>query len=212
MDGMTEAKTETKEGQGFTIWFTGLSCSGKSTLSKILETELRKRGRTKIEILDGDVVRTNLSKGLGFNKEDRDTNIKRIGFVCKLLTRNGVVAIAAAISPYRSVRDYNRREIGDFVEVYCKCPLEVCVKRDVKGLYKKALAGEIKNYTGVDDPYEEPLNPEVILETDQETHEESVAKIIRKLEMLGYIPGEESVYSEEDEEKVKKRLEGWGYL
>jgi len=209
---MSAANQEENKQKGFTIWFTGLSCSGKSTLSKILETELRKRGRTKIEILDGDVVRTNLSKGLGFSKEDRDINIKRIGFVCKLLTRNGVVAIAAAISPYRSVRDYNRKEIGDFVEVYCKCPLEVCVKRDVKGLYKKALAGEIKNYTGVDDPYEEPLNPEVILETDQETHEESVAKIIRKLEMLGYIPGEESVYSEEDEEKVKKRLEGWGYL
>ena len=209
---MSAANQEENKQKGFTIWFTGLSCSGKSTLSKILETELRKRGRTKIEILDGDVVRTNLSKGLGFSKEDRDINIKRIGFVCKLLTRNGVVAIAAAISPYRSVRDYNRKEIGDFVEVYCNCPLEVCVKRDVKGLYKKALAGEIKNYTGVDDPYEEPLNPEVILETDQETHEESVAKIIRKLEMLGYIPGEESVYSEEDEEKVKKRLEGWGYL
>ena len=209
---MSAANQEENKQKGFTIWFTGLSCSGKSTLSRILETELRKRGRTKIEILDGDVVRTNLSKGLGFGKEDRDINIKRIGFVCKLLTRNGVVAIAAAISPYRSVRDYNRKEIGNFVEVYCKCPLEVCVKRDVKGLYKKALAGEIKNYTGVDDPYEEPLNPEVILETDQETHEESVAKIIRKLEMLGYIPGEESVYSEEDEEKVKKRLEGWGYL
>jgi adenylylsulfate kinase len=212
MDGMTKANKETKEERGFTIWFTGLSCSGKSTLSSILETELRKRGRTKIEILDGDVVRTNLSKGLGFSKEDRDINIKRIGFVCKLLTRNGVVAISAAISPYREVRDYNRKEIGDFVEVYCKCPLEVCVQRDVKGLYKKALAGEIKNYTGVDDPYEEPLNPEVILETDQETHEESVAKIIRKLEMLGYLPAEEAVYSEEDEEKVKKRLEGWGYL
>jgi adenylyl-sulfate kinase len=209
---MTEAKMERKQEQGFTIWFTGLSCSGKSTLSNILETELRKRGRTKIEILDGDVVRTHLSKGLGFSKEDRDTNIKRIGFVCKLLTRNGIVAISAAISPYREVRDYNRKEIGNFVEVYCKCPLEVCVKRDVKGLYKKALAGEIKNYTGVDDPYEEPLNPEVILETDKETHEESVAKIIRKLEMLGYIPAEEAVYSEEDEEKVKKRLEGWGYL
>ena len=209
---MSEANKEENRQKGFTIWFTGLSCSGKSTLSKILETELRKRGRTKIEILDGDVVRTNLSKGLGFNKEDRDTNIKRIGFVCKLLTRNGVVAIAAAISPYRSVRDYNRKEIGNFFEVYCKCPLEVCVRRDVKGLYKKALAGEIKNYTGVDDPYEEPLNPEVILETDRESHEQSVAKIIRKLEMLGYIPAEEVVYSEEDEEKVKKRLEGWGYL
>lgn len=209
---MAEGKEEETSQKGFTLWFTGLSCSGKSTLSKILETELRKRGRTKIEVLDGDVVRTNLSQGLGFSKEDRDTNIKRIGFVCKLLTRNGVIAISAAISPYRDVRDHNRREIGNFVEVYCKCPLEVCVRRDVKGLYKKALAGEIKNYTGVDDPYEEPLNPEVILETDKETHEESVAKIIRKLEMLGYLPAEEGVYSEEDEEKVKKRLEGWGYL
>ena len=209
---MAEGKEEEKREKGFTIWFTGLSCSGKSTLSKVLETELRKRGRTKIEVLDGDVVRTNLSQGLGFSKEDRDTNIKRIGFVCKLLTRNGVVAIAAAISPYRGVREFNRKEIGDFIEVYCKCPLEVCVRRDVKGLYKKALAGKIKNYTGVDDPYEEPLNPEVTLETDKETHEESVAKIIRKLEMMGYLPAEEAVYSEEDEEKVKKRLEGWGYL
>jgi adenylylsulfate kinase len=209
---MAEGKREENREKGFTIWLTGLSCSGKSTLSKILETELRKRGRTKIEILDGDVVRTNLSQGLGFSKEDRDTNIKRIGFVCKLLTRNGVVAIAAAISPYRGVRDFNRKEIGDFIEVYCRCPLDVCVRRDVKGLYKKALAGEIKNYTGVDDPYEEPLNPEVTLETDRETHEESVAKIVRKLEMMGYLPAEEAVYSEEDEEKVKKRLEGWGYL
>jgi len=198
--------------RGFTIWFTGLSCSGKSTLSKKVEVELRRRGLNKIEVLDGDVVRMNLSKGLGFSKEDRDTNIKRIGFVCKLLTRNGVIAIAAAISPYREIRDFNRREIGNFVEVYCKCPLKVCIERDVKGLYKKALAGEIKDYTGVDDPYEEPLNPEVILETDRESHEESVAKIIRKLETLGYIPVEEAVYSAEEEEKVKKRLEGWGYL
>jgi adenylylsulfate kinase len=198
--------------RGFTIWFTGLSCSGKSTLSKKVEVELRRRGLNKIEVLDGDVVRTNLSKGLGFSKEDRDTNIKRIGFVCKLLTRNGVIAIAAAISPYREIRDFNRREIGNFVEVYCKCPLKACIERDVKGLYKKALAGEIKDYTGVDDPYEEPLNPEVILETDRESHEESVAKIIRKLEALGYIPAEEAVYSAEEEEKVKKRLEGWGYL
>ena len=198
--------------RGFTIWFTGLSCSGKSTLSKKVEVELRRRGLNKIEVLDGDVVRMNLSKGLGFSKEDRDTNIKRIGFVCKLLTRNGVIAIAAAISPYREIRDFNRREIGNFVEVYCKCPVKVCIERDVKGLYKKALAGEIKDYTGVDDPYEEPLNPEVILETDRESHEESVAKIIRKLEALGYIPAEEAVYSAEEEEKVKKRLEGWGYL
>jgi len=198
--------------RGFTIWFTGLSGSGKSTLSRLVEAELRKKGLTKIETLDGDIVRTNLSKGLGFSKEDRDTNIKRIGFVCKLLSRNGVIAIAAAISPYREVRDFNRKEIGDFVEVFCNCPLDVCIERDVKGLYKKALAGEIKNYTGLDDPYEKPLNPEVVLETDKETPEESVSKVMRKLEMLGYIPTGEAVYTDEEEEKVKKRLEGWGYL
>ena len=179
----------------------------------MVEAELRKRGLTPIEVLDGDIIRTHLSKGLGFSKEDRDTNIKRIGFVCKLLSRNGVIAITAAISPYREVRDFNRREIGDFVEVYCKCPLEVCIQRDVKGFYRKALAGEIKNYTGIDDPYEEPLNPEVVLKTDRETPEESVKKIIGKLERLGYLPPlEESVYTAEEEEKVKKRLEELGYL
>jgi adenylylsulfate kinase len=173
--------------RGFTIWFTGLSCSGKSTVANLVEAKLRKRGLHKIEILDGDVVRTHLSKGLGFSKEDRDTNIKRIGFVCKLLSRNGVIAISAAISPYRDVRDFNRAEIGDFFEVYCRCPIEMCIKRDVKGLYKKALAGEIKNYTGIDDPYEEPRNPEIILDTDRETAEESAEKVIRKLEELGYL-------------------------
>ena len=199
--------------KGFTIWFTGLSGSGKTTLSNRLDSELRRRGILKIELLDGDVIRTHLSKGLGFSKEDRDANIKRIGFVCKLLSRNGVVAIAAAISPYREIRDVNRMEIGDFVEVYCKCPLEVCIRRDVKGLYRKALAGEIRNYTGVDDPYEEPLKPEVTLETDRETPEQSVMKIIQKLEVLGYLPpAEEGVYTAEEEEKVKKRLEDLGYL
>jgi adenylyl-sulfate kinase len=199
--------------KGFTIWFTGLSGSGKTTLSKMLESELRRRGIQKVELLDGDVIRTHLSKGLGFSKEDRDANIKRIGFVCKLLSRNGVVAIAAAISPYREIRNFNRKEIGDFVEVYCKCSLEVCIERDVKGLYKKALAGEIKNYTGIDDPYEAPLNPEVVLETDRETPEESVKKIFDKLESLEYVPpAEESVYTAEEEEKVKKRLEDLGYL
>jgi len=173
--------------RGVTVWFTGLSCSGKTTLSNLLDSELRKRGLTKIEILDGDVVRTNLSKGLGFSKEDRDTNIKRIGFVCKLLSRNGVIAISAAISPYRDVRNFNRREIRDFFEVYCRCTLDVCIERDVKGFYKKALAGEIKHYTGIDDPYEEPLNPEVVLDTDQETPEECVRKIVEKLEQLGYL-------------------------
>ena len=198
--------------RGFTVWFTGLSCSGKTTVSKAVAEELLKRG-LKVEVLDGDVVRTNLSKGLGFSKEDRDTNIKRIGFVCKLLSRNGVVAIGAAISPYREIRDYNRQEIGDFIEVYCKCPLEVCIERDVKGLYKKALAGEITNYTGVSDPYEEPLNPEVELETDKETVEESVGKVIRKIEELRYIqPVQAAEYSEEEEEKIKQRLTDLGYL
>jgi adenylylsulfate kinase len=198
--------------QGVTVWFTGLSGAGKTTLARRLEEVLRKRGVEKIEILDGDVVRTHLSKGLGFSKEDRDTNIRRIGFVCRLLTRNGVIAIAAAISPYREVRDQNRREIGRFVEVYCRCPLEVCIERDVKGNYRRALAGEIKNYTGVHDPYEEPLAPEVVVETYRESIEDSVAKIVAALEERRYIPAEESVYSPEEEEKVRKRLEDLGYI
>jgi adenylyl-sulfate kinase len=172
---------------GFTIWFTGLSGAGKTTVSRLVEKELRARGY-KVEVLDGDVVRENLSKGLGFSKEDRDTNIRRIGFVCELLTRNDVVAIAAAISPYRAVRDENRARVGGrFVEVYCKAPIEVLAERDVKGLYKKALNGEIKNFTGIDDPYEPPLNPEVIIESDKETPAQSAAKVMAKLEELGYI-------------------------
>ena len=142
----------------------------------------------KVEILDGDVVRENLSKGLGFSKEDRDTNIRRIGFVCDLLTRNGVVAIAAAISPYRAIRDENRAKIGRFVEVYCEASIEALTERDVKGLYKKALAGEIKNFTGVDDPYEAPLEPEVTIHSDRETVDESAYKIIVKLEEKGLVP------------------------
>jgi len=172
--------------KGFTIWFTGLSGAGKTTISKRVEEMIRQRGRN-VEVLDGDVVRTHLSKGLGFSKEDRDENIKRIAFVCKLLTRNGVATIAAAISPYRETRDYARAEIGNFVEVYVRCPLEVCIARDVKGLYKKALAGEIPLFTGISDPYEEPLNPEVICDTDQETVEVSAKKVIAKLDELGYL-------------------------
>ncbi len=171
---------------GFTVWFTGLSGAGKSTISQILTREFQRRG-IKHEILDGDVVRTHLSKGLGFSKEDRDINIRRIGFVCHLLTRNHVVAIAAAISPYRAVRDEVRQMIGHFVEVFVKAPLEVCEERDVKGLYKKARAGEIKEFTGISDPYEEPLNPEVICETHRETPEQSAEKILSKLRELGYI-------------------------
>jgi adenylylsulfate kinase len=172
--------------KGFILWFTGLSGSGKTTISKALEPELKARG-CKVEILDGDVVRTNLSKGLGFSKEDRDTNILRIGFVANLLSRNGVVAITAAISPYQAIRDEVRAKSPNFVEVYVKAPLEVCEARDVKGLYAKARAGEIKGFTGIDDPYEEPPNPEIICYTERESVAESVTKILSKLEELGYI-------------------------
>jgi adenylyl-sulfate kinase len=171
---------------GFTIWFTGLPGAGKTTVARLVEQELRARGR-RVEVLDGDIVRTNLSKGLGFSKEDRDTHIRRIGFVCKLLSRNGVAVIAAAISPYRAVRDEVRAEVGRFVEVYAKCPLDVLIARDVKGLYARALRGEIANFTGISDPYEEPLYPEVVLETDRETPEESAARVIVALEAMGYI-------------------------
>jgi len=172
--------------KGFILWFTGLSGSGKTTISKALESELKRRG-CKVEILDGDVIRTNLSKGLGFSKEDRDTNIRRIGFVANLLSRNGVVAITAAISPYRAVRDEIRALEPNFVEVYVKAPLEVCEARDVKGLYAKARAGEIKGFTGIDDAYEEPLNPEIICYTERESVEDSVKTVLSKLEELGYI-------------------------
>ncbi len=174
-------------GQGYTIWFTGLSGAGKTTVANVVAAELRRRGH-KVEVLDGDVVRQNLSKGLGFSKEDRDTNIRRIGFVCQLLSRNGVVAIAAAISPYRSVRNEVRQMVGGrFVEVYVNAPVEVCAARDVKGLYQKALRGEIQGFTGVSDPYEPPEKPEVVLETANETVEESAHKLIRALEELGYL-------------------------
>jgi adenylylsulfate kinase len=194
---------------GFTLWFTGLSGAGKSTLSEVVEHRLRQRGR-KVEVLDGDIVRTHLSKGLGFSKEDRDTNIKRIAFVCGLLTRNDVICISAAISPYRETRAWARQHIGNFVEVYVKCPIEVCRQRDVKGLYKLADEGKLKGFTGVDDPYEEPDHPELIVETDKETVEESVHRILAKLEELGYLEAEGAPA---DEEKVvTDRLAALGYL
>jgi adenylyl-sulfate kinase len=189
---------EEMEQKGFTLWFTGLSGAGKTTLARLVETELIARGH-KVEVLDGDIIRTNLSKGLGFSKEDRDTNIRRIGFVCNLLSRNDVVAIAAAISPYREVRDELRRDIGDFVEVYVSCPIEVLAERDVKGLYKKALAGELKNFTGVDDPYESPLHAEVVVQTDTETPDESAARIIAKLEEMSLVAVLTNGYSKADE-------------
>lgn len=175
------------EQQGFTVWFTGLSGAGKTTLADALEPILRERG-LKVEKLDGDVIRTNLSKGLGFSKEDRDTNIRRIAFVCDLLTRNGVAVITSAISPYRDVREEAKQKIGDFVEVYVRCSIPELTRRDVKGLYAKALAGELDNFTGVSDPYEEPLNPDVEVDSEAETVEESLAKVVHKLEERGYLP------------------------
>jgi adenylylsulfate kinase len=172
--------------KGFILWFTGLSGSGKSTLAQYLEPILRERG-TKVEVLDGDVVRTNLSKGLGFSKEDRDTNIRRIGFVADLLARNGVGAITAAISPYASLRNEIRDMSTNFVEVFVEAPLEVVEARDTKGLYKKARAGEIKNFTGVSDPYEEPENAEVVVHTGDESIEASADKILAYLVGQGFV-------------------------
>ena len=179
------------KGKGFTLWLTGLSGSGKSTLATELTHQLRARG-VRVEVLDGDQVRTNLSAGLGFSKADRDTNIRRIGYVCRLLSRNGVAAISAAISPYREARDEVRRLVEHdgavFIEVFVKCPVEVLAARDPKGLYKRALAGEIKSFTGVDDPYEPPLAPDVVVESDRELVELSTGKIINELEKRELIP------------------------
>ena len=182
--------------KGFTLWFTGMSGAGKSTISRLLELRLRQHG-ARVEVLDGDVVRTHLSKGLGFGKEDRDENIRRIGFVCELLSRNGVIAIAAAISPYREVRDEVRSRIPDFVEVFVDCPVEVLAERDVKGLYRRALAGEIPQFTGVSDPYEPPLAPEVTVNSSTEKPEESVEKIWATLERSGLVSFDRSPLAHE---------------
>ncbi|MBI3952222.1 MAG: adenylyl-sulfate kinase [Acidobacteria bacterium] len=175
--------------KGFTVWFTGLPSSGKSTLARMLESVIQQRG-FHVEVFDGDEVRLRLSKGLGFSKQDRDENIRRIAYVARLVTRSGGVAITCAISPYREIRDGARKEIGRFVEVFVRCPVEKCIERDVKGLYKKALNGEIQNFTGISDPYEEPLSPEVVVDSHLESAEESLAKIVRRLEDLSYIPPE----------------------
>ncbi|HEV2413443.1 MAG TPA: adenylyl-sulfate kinase, partial [Candidatus Dormibacteraeota bacterium] len=173
--------------KGFVVWFTGLSGAGKSTIANALRDELTRRGRHS-ELLDGDEVRTHLSEGLGFSKEDRDTNIRRIGYVARLVARSGGIAITAAISPYREIRNEVRAQSPGFVEVFVRAPLETLVERDTKGLYRKAFAGEIANFTGVSDPYEEPLNPEVVCDTSQETLEGSLARVIDALERLGHLP------------------------
>ena len=178
------------------MWFTGLSGAGKTTIAEIVEHELRERER-RVEVLDGDIVRTNLSKGLGFGRDDRNINVLRIGFVANLLTRNGVAVIVSAISPYKEARDQVRRRIVDFVEVFVDAPLEVCAERDVKGLYQKAFAGEIPQFTGVSDPYEPPAAPDLTLKTDEEEPQESARKVIEKLEFFGYLwtPTQDTEYN-----------------
>ncbi|UCB56916.1 MAG: adenylyl-sulfate kinase [Candidatus Omnitrophota bacterium] len=209
------------EQRGLTIWFTGLPGSGKSTIANLVAERL-KAGNYKVERLDGDIVRKSLTRDLGFSKEDRDKNIQRVTFVAKLLTRNGVFVLSSFVSPYRAARENARREIGSFFEVYVKCSLQECMRRDVKGMYKKAMAGEIKDFTGVSDPYEEPQEPELVLETDKETPGENAEKVLSSLEGLGYLkrylnkeskPEEgDSIYIQEEKRQVVEKLKSLGYL
>jgi adenylylsulfate kinase len=202
------------EHKGFTLWFTGLSGAGKSAIADDVAKILIHRGM-KVERLDGDIVRKSLTRDLGFTKEDRDKNIERVTFVAKVLSRNGVATLVSFISPYREKRDAARKETTNFIEVFVKCSLEVLVERDVKGLYKKALKGEIENFTGVSDPYEDPPRPEIVCETDKETLEESVKKVMNYLEENGFAPTSlEDVekITKNDEDEIKKRLEMLGYL
>ena len=175
-----------KKHQGFTIWFTGLPCCGKTTIADRVASILKKKDYT-VERLDGDMIRQHFSRDLGFSKKDRAENIRRATFLAKMLTRNNVVVLASFVSPYRKQRRKARKEIKKFVEVYVRCPVKICMKRDVKGMYQKALEGKIKHFTGVDDPYEEPEHPELIVDTDIESAEESVSKVLQKLEELGYL-------------------------
>ena len=175
------------EHKGFTLWFTGLACSGKSVLADAVAEDLKMRGM-KVERLDGDIVRKSLTKDLGFTEEDRNMNIERVTFVAKLLTRNGVAVLASFISPYNKIRAYSRKEIGGYILVYVRCPLEVCEDRDIKGMYAKARTGEIKNFTGIDHPFEEPDSADIIVDTDKQTIEESKAIVLESLDRMGYLP------------------------
>jgi adenylyl-sulfate kinase len=199
--------------EGFTVWFTGLTASGKTTVAKLVGKELRARGY-RVELLDGDEVRKNLSDGLGFTKGDRDRNILRIGYVCKLLSRNGVVAMGAAVSPFREARDRVRKEIGAFVEVYVRCPISVCEARDYKGVYRRFREGKIDHVSGLDDPYEPPVDPEVVVDSDREAPEECASKVLTALEEMGYVAAAgvpTAAYSREEEAVLQKRLEDLGY-
>jgi adenylylsulfate kinase len=175
-----------KKHQGFTVWFTGLPCCGKTTIADQVAIVLKKKDYM-VERLDGDIARQGFTSDLGFSEKDRNENIKRVTFMAKMLTRNNVVVLASFVSPYRKQRRKARKEIKKFVEVYVRCPVEICMKRDVKGMYQKALEGKIKHFTGVDDPYEEPEHPELILNTNTESVEESISKVLQKIEELGYI-------------------------
>ncbi len=201
------------EQRGVTVWFTGMSGAGKTALAIPLAQELRRRG-LKVERLDGDIVRQSLTSDLGFSKEDRDKNIERVTFVAKLLTRNGVAVLCSFISPYRAVRARVREQVGNYVEIYCHAPLDTLIERDVKGLYKKALAGEIQNFTGISDPYEPPEKPDVVIDSGAETIDESLSRILSKLEALGYIPPaeEEDAYTSDEEAEIEARLAALGYL
>jgi adenylylsulfate kinase len=200
--------------KGFTLWFTGLSGAGKSTNSYNVYMELKRRG-LKVELLDGDIIRMNFSQGLGFSKKDRDVNIRRIGFVSYLLNKNDIISIVAAIAPYRETRDLNRRLIGDYIEVFCDCPLDVLEKRDPKGLYKKARAGEVENFTGISDPYEAPHKPEVLLKTGNESVQESYRKVLSYLEKRGHIAQSSDCsicdWTEEDEIAARQHLVALGF-
>ncbi len=184
--------TKGRNSLGFTVWFTGLPCSGKTTLANLLGGVLRAQGRS-VTVLDGDEVRKRLSRGLGFSKEDRDENIRRIAYVARLLTEAGTVAIISAVSPYGSAREEARKEIQGFVEVYLRCPVEICIRRDIKGMYQKALRGEIANFTGISDPYEEPHAPEVVIDTDRQTPQEGVSHLLRRLTELGWLSTDASI-------------------
>lgn len=198
--------------KGFTIWFTGMSSSGKSTIGRAVAEDLSARGLS-VEVLDSGRIRQQLNRGLGFSREEVETNLLRLGYECTLLNRNGITAIVTAVSPYRDVRDRLRGEIGDFVEVFCRCPMEVLIKRGAGELFAKAQRGEIEHVAGVNAPYEEPLKPEVRLDSDRMSVEESVAKVIATLEVLGRVDRiEPACYTPKEEEMIRKRLEDLGYL